>query len=162
MRHRVFQQLWRDGLLQDGITGQPHPFILEPFLGVTGEVNHFYGRVTLPHTLGEFIAHHQGHHQIGQQEIKGTGCFQSLRAARSLSSLVTDEVEHQRRKHAERRFVVNDENAGHDSTLFKQRRPELSSFARLTTPPDQANLVTPGRRMYFRNLDTGEWSEISN
>jgi hypothetical protein len=27
---------------------------------------------------------------------------------------------------------------------------------------DAKALVVPGRRIFFRNLDTGEWSEISN
>lgn len=33
---------------------------------------------------------------------------------------------------------------------------------RATAEAEAKALVTPGRRMYFRNLDTGEWSEISN
>ena len=33
---------------------------------------------------------------------------------------------------------------------------------RATALADAKALVVPGRRIFFRNLDTGDWSEISN
>ena len=36
------------------------------------------------------------------------------------------------------------------------------SSVRGTAEATARALVTPGRRLYFRNLDTGEWSELSD
>ena len=36
------------------------------------------------------------------------------------------------------------------------------SSVRATAEAEAKALLTPGRRIYFRNLDTGDWSEISD
>jgi hypothetical protein len=36
------------------------------------------------------------------------------------------------------------------------------SSVRVTAEVEARALVAPGRRIYFRNLDTGDWSEIPN
>ena len=44
---------------------------------------------------------------------------------------------------------------------FHGEGPHRHSRVLETAVAEAKALVTPGRRIYFRNLDTGEWSEIS-
>ena len=45
---------------------------------------------------------------------------------------------------------------------FHREAPLKHSSIPDTAVAEAKALVTPGRRIYFRNLDTGEWSEIPN
>jgi hypothetical protein len=63
----------------------------------------------------------------------------------------------------------------HSFTLYavgqvtKSGQQDFDTHVNLKYPRDRATalaeakaLVVPGRRIFFRNLDTGDWSEIAN
>ena len=52
------------------------------------------------------------------------------------------------------------EQSGHD---HQRRHVNLKyEIDRAAAVADAKAMVAPGRRIFFRNIDTGDWSEISN